>query len=79
MPKRFPKEFQEQIVGFSGQSRGCDDRWDLLTSKRTSKIADKWAARVSIPAPWECFQKVRVRASPYIFVGWTKETIRQRA
>jgi hypothetical protein len=38
-----------------------------------------WAARVSIPAPWECFQKVRVRPSPSRFVGLTKWIVLQRA
>ncbi len=37
-----------------------------------------WAARVSIPAPWECFQNVQWRLSTSKFTGWMEWNVHQR-
>ena len=50
---------------------------DLSTVNR-DRTGHLWAARVSIPAPWECFQNVRGRPSASRSAGRTKSNVRQR-
>ncbi len=51
---------------------------DPSDSKAFGRLGFWWAARVSIPAPWECFQNVQWRLSTSKFTGWMEWNVHQR-